>query len=119
ADTVIWRVERAGGVSALRLFRAEQGETCAREVAAMRAAAAAGLPIPTLQAEGMWKGRPALLLSWVTGRPLTHELRSQPWRAVPLGLAFGRMHARIHSVPAPAFLRQEPHDWIEWAGAGQ
>jgi aminoglycoside phosphotransferase (APT) family kinase protein len=119
ADTAIWRVERAGAASALRVFRSDQVETCQREVAAMRAAVAAGLPIPAVQAEGMWRDRPALLLSWCAGRPLANELRSHPWRAWPLGVAFGRMQARLHTVPAPERLRQEPHGWSAWAGPGE
>ncbi|MCL6506782.1 MAG: hypothetical protein K6T59_07135 [Bryobacteraceae bacterium] len=39
-DTLLWKVEHGGEAYALRLFRAEQVETCRRETAAMRAAAA-------------------------------------------------------------------------------
>jgi Ser/Thr protein kinase RdoA (MazF antagonist) len=115
-DTAIWRVERPGGVSALRLFRAQQRAVCEREVAAMRAAAAAGIPVPEVQAQGTWHERPVLLLSWCPGRPLAQELESRPWRAWHLGRAFGRLQARLRTVPAPATLRRERWEWIEWAG---
>jgi aminoglycoside phosphotransferase (APT) family kinase protein len=115
-DTSIWRVERPDGVSALRLFRVEQAAVCRREVVAMRAAESAGLPVPRIRAEGAWQGRPALLLSWCAGRPLGDELRARPWLVWRRGLAFGRMQARIHAVPAPDPLRRDPDAWIGWAG---
>jgi len=115
-DTALWRVERAGGVYALRVFRAEQAETCRREVLAMRAAAAGGIPVPALHAEGTWHDRPALLLSWCRGRPLLQELRARPWRAWTQAVALGRMHARIHAVPPPPALRRWTSCWDEWLG---
>ncbi len=115
-DTLLWKVEHSGATYALRLFRAEQVETCRRETAAMRAAAAHGIPVPHLHAEGAWKDRPALLLSWCPGTVLLAALRQAPWQAWPLGIAFGRMQARIHTVPAPEPLRARREAWIEWAG---
>lgn len=115
-DTLIWKVEFGGAAYALRLFRAEQVETCRRETAAMRAAAAHGIPVPHIHAEGAWEGRPALLLSWCPGVVLLDALRQAPWRAWPLGIAFGRMQARIHAVPAPEPLRARRDAWIERAG---
>ena len=115
-DTVIWRVERGGVPYALRLFRAEQAGTARREVAAMRAVEGAGLPVPRVEAEGAWEGRPALLLSWCPGQPLIEELRERPWGAVTLGKAFGRVQAAVHAVPAPDLLRQRPEAWLAWAG---
>ena len=50
ADTAIWRVAHGQQLYALRVFRAEQAETCRREIAAMRAALAGGLPIPAIHA---------------------------------------------------------------------
>src|SRR6476620_3840651 len=46
SDTAIWRVAHGRQIYALRLFRAEQAATCQREIAAMRAAQAGGLPVP-------------------------------------------------------------------------
>jgi aminoglycoside phosphotransferase (APT) family kinase protein len=116
ADTAIWRVERPGGPAALRVFRTDQVETCHREMMAMRAAVAGGLPVPSVYAEGNWQGRPALLLSWCPGRPLLHELRATPSRAWALGHLFGQMHARIHAIQAPGGLSEEPDDWVTWSG---
>ncbi len=41
------------------------------------------------------------------------ELRERPQRVFRLGKQFGRWHAAIHRVPAPAALRA---NWIAWAG---
>ena len=115
ADTLIWRVETAAQVSALRLFRPEQAAMARREVAALAAAGAAGLPVPRVSAEGVWRARPVLLMSWMPGRPLRDELRAQPWRAWALGVRFGRAQAAVHAVPPPGALRAHPTPWIAWA----
>jgi aminoglycoside phosphotransferase (APT) family kinase protein len=101
-DTALWRVQTGASTSALRVFRAEQGDTFRREARAMRAAAQAGIPVPTIQAEGICAGRPALLLSWCAGLPLLDAVRARLWRIWKLGLMMGRMHARIHAVHVPA-----------------
>ena len=115
-DTTIWRVEHGGTAYALRLFRAEQTATCRREVLAMGAATAAGLPVPRVHAEGVWQARPALLLDWCPGLPLTRALEARPARLLSLGAAFGRMQAAVHAVRAPAGLAEGRPDWIAWAG---
>jgi aminoglycoside phosphotransferase (APT) family kinase protein len=115
ADTLIWRVEAAGQVSALRLFRPEQAAMAQREVAAMAAASSAGLPVPWVYAEGMWQGRPVLHMSWMPGRPLRDELGAHPWRARALGVQFGRAQAAVHAVLPPATLLAHPTAWIAWA----
>jgi aminoglycoside phosphotransferase (APT) family kinase protein len=115
-DAAIWRVDHAGGASALRVFRAEQMVAARREAATMRAAVRHGLPVPAVEAEGEWRGRPVLLIAWVDGRPLMQEAPAHPWRAWALGTAFGRMQARIHAVPAPDILRESPRGWTDWAG---
>src|SRR5438034_7247757 len=61
-DTAIWRVDCGGKAYALRVFRAGEDETCRREVEVMRAAAAGGIAVPTVHAEGSWRDRPAMLL---------------------------------------------------------
>ena len=115
-DTAIWRVERAQGTAALRVFRTTQATSFAREVAAMEAARGHGLPVPEVLARGMWQERPVVLLSWCSGVTLAAALRARPWMAWRLGLAFGEMQARIHAVPAPPELAATPRAWMEWAG---
>jgi aminoglycoside phosphotransferase (APT) family kinase protein len=115
ADTLIWRVEAAGQVSALRLFQPEQAAMAQREVAVMAAASSAGLPVPRVYAEGIWGGRPVLHMSWMPGRPLRDALRTHPWRVRALGVQFGRTQAAVHAVPPPAALLAHPTPWIAWA----
>ena len=116
ADTAIWRVDAAGAAYALRVFRPEQAAQARREVAAMRAAAGAGIPVPHVHAVGSRQDRPALLLSWCAGRPLLDELRVGDGRAWALGVQFGRMLATIHAAPVPVALRDHPTPWPAWAG---
>lgn len=114
-DTLLWRVDCGTGRFALRLFRAEQQETCRREVAAMQAAGAGGIPVPTVHAAGTWQGRPALLLSWCAGQTAAEVASARPRDLVRLGVLFGRMHASVHTVTAPASLGA-PDAWIEALG---
>lgn len=114
ADTAIWQVSWRDQDYALRVFRPEQAAACEREVRAMPAAAAGGIPVPEVVKQGVWEEHPVLLLSWVTGKTLAHQLQTQPQRIWQLGTAFGRMQAAIHAVPAPPAL--DATGWIEWAG---
>ena len=115
-DTAIWRVEIGSQAGALRVFRPEQAAGCVREGAAMRAASAAGLPVPAVLAEGAWRDRPAMLLTWLPGRTLADALATWPWRVSALGAACGAMQARIHAVAAPAALGSAPESWLGWFG---
>jgi aminoglycoside phosphotransferase (APT) family kinase protein len=114
--TSIWRVDRGHDAFALRLFRADQALACGREVAAMRAADAGGIPVPRIHANGFWEDRPVLLLSWCPGQTLLSALEAKPWRVWHLGVAFGRVQARINSLPAPSELNTPPGAWIDLAG---
>jgi aminoglycoside phosphotransferase (APT) family kinase protein len=116
-DTAIWRVAHGSTISALRVFRPQQAETCRREVAAMQAARQAHVPVPIIQADGVWRERPVLLLSWCPGAPLWEAVRRQPWRVWSLGTAFGRTQALIHQIPARAEWQDQRTDWIGWAGS--
>src|SRR5258708_25725736 len=73
-DTAIWRVECAGKAYALRVFRAGEDDTCRREVEVMRAAAAGGISVPAVHAEGSWQDRPAMLLSWCAGQTVRAQM---------------------------------------------
>jgi len=113
ADARIWRVDYSGASFALRVLRPAQGAVASREIAALAAAQAAGLPVPVLHTHGSWNGYPALLLGWCAGRTLAAVLQQQPRRVRGLGLLFGRMQARIRRVAAPPGLSDS---WIAWAG---
>ena len=118
-DTTMWRIEHDGVVSALRLFRAEQHRTVAREVAAMRLAREAGIPVPELRARGGWEGRPVLLLSWCRGQPLARAILRQPRHGRWLGEHFGAMQARIHRITVEHGSIPAGIDWQGWAGPGE
>lgn len=115
-DTALFRVGHGEQSYALRVFRSEQDQLARREARVMRWALERGVQVPRVEAEGMWRDRPVLLLSWCPGRPVAHELAARPWRAWPLGVLFGRTQAAIHRVAAPAELRENEEAWIGWAG---
>jgi aminoglycoside phosphotransferase (APT) family kinase protein len=118
-DTAIWRVECSNATFALRVFRPDQLATIEREVVAMQAAGAAGIPVPAVHGRALCEDRPALLLSWCPGRRLDQAIGRYPWRIWSLGVEFGRVQAAIHRITAPASLRQPGAGWIEWAGDDQ
>lgn len=100
-DTELWQVDGRSASYALRVFRVEQARTCQREAVVMRALSDQGLPVPSVRAEGIGQGRPALLLDWCAGRTLMQEINARPWRIWRLGEEMGRMHARIHTASVP------------------
>lgn len=114
-DTAIWRVRHGRAIHALRLFRAEQHDASRREIAALEAARAGGVPTPTVERVGEWRGRPVVLLGWCGGTTLLHAIRTNPARLWLLGTRFGATLARIHTVAAPEALGSVDA-WIAQAG---
>jgi aminoglycoside phosphotransferase (APT) family kinase protein len=120
-DTLLWKFDTADGAShALRLYRAyaEPGHLAVvgrNEALAMRAAHAAGLPVPALEAEGAFEDRPAFVIEWAQGEPFANLAARQPFRVVALGRAMGRLQARLHAVPPPAGLFQHDAARVEHA----
>ncbi len=104
---------------ALRVFRSGQEDVARREVSAMRQALCGGVPVPRVEAEGVWRDRPVIVLSWCPGRPVAYELRARPWRAWPLGVLFGRTQAAIHRIQAPDVLQESGASWSGWAGGDE
>ncbi len=113
-DTAIWRVEWRDAFYALRVFRPEQAAISEKEIRVMRLAADNHVPVPKVVRNGTWESRPALLLSWMSGKPFGSYLQSHPQQIRQLGSAFGRMQAAIHRIPAPP--EMDATSWIEWAG---
>lgn len=118
-DTSIWRFATADGrAHTLRLFRREQQAAVGREQVALVAAAAGGLPVPRLEASGLWQDAPVLVLSWLDGETLLSELERRPRRVITLGRSFGRLQRRMHILAAPAALVEgAPAAWLARAGA--
>ncbi len=118
AETDLWRVESKGSAYALRVFRPGEDAKGARELAALTAAATAGVPVPVVVAQGTWENRPALLLSWLPGRMAVLELtvNTPRERVQRVSEALGRTLAAVHRVRAPSVLRTTPHGWVGLAG---
>lgn len=86
----------------------------------MRAAAAGGVPVPAIVAEGAWRGHPATVMTWAPGRTLAEELLANPLdlpHAQALGADLGRVQAAIHALPVTDELATHPESWQDWAGA--
>ncbi len=103
-DTRLFRVEVGASTYALRVLRPAQRHVWEREQLVMRAAARAGVPVPTVHGQTIWHDLPALLLGWVPGDTIKQCVADRPWRAFVLGRRMGRVHAAIHAIPAPAEL---------------
>lgn len=116
SDTAIWRIESVGKAYALRVFHEGEERDCERERLVMQGARAAGLLVPETHAVGHWRGRPALLLSWLPGWPVAEEVRRCPSQAWQVGAQFGQAQAALHQVEAPDPLGERPDAWIDWLG---
>ncbi len=114
--TALWKVRLDDRSYALRVFGPGAFRARDREAWLMRLAAAAGIPVPEVHAAGAWTDRPALLVSWCAGRTLVDELRENPARARELGVALGRVQARIHQIRVPLLPGEKPDAWMDWAG---
>jgi aminoglycoside phosphotransferase (APT) family kinase protein len=116
ADTALWRVDVGEDAYALRVLTVTQHQRARAELAAMRAAAQSGVPVPRCVAEGIWQGRPAMLLSWCPGEPMGEALLRQPdpARVERIARAFGRTQAAIHAVPVPPDLEATATSWLAW-----
>jgi hypothetical protein len=97
-----WKVSTAVGQFALRL--ASSPESGDRQVIAIDAAAAAGLPVQQV----VRRSGAVLLLSWAPGVPIVHAARSEPDLAFELGRLMGETQHRLHQIPAPPELPRIP-----------
>jgi aminoglycoside phosphotransferase (APT) family kinase protein len=118
-DTLIWRVDTSHGAYALRLFRPDQRDQCAKEVEAMRLAGSLGVPVPTVTAHGMWGDQPAMLMEWCDGRTVLDEVRAHPDLIEPIGVSMGRLQARTHAVSVPPELWEDHAAWLAMAGPNE
>ena len=120
-DTAIWRFATPDGAHhVLRLFRSpDRAPGATRERLALQAAAAAGLPVPAVEAFGAWQDRPAAVLSWCPGEQLVRCAQRKPWAILRLSRQLGQLQARVHAVPVPEALREgAPSYWLVRAGGG-
>jgi aminoglycoside phosphotransferase (APT) family kinase protein len=91
------------------LWSAEREPWLDREENALRAASAAAAPVPAVYERVTVDGRPGLVMERVDGPDLLTRLGSRPWTIVGAGRLLGRLHARLHEVPAPPELPALKH----------
>jgi len=72
-----------------------------REEAALRAASGAGAPVPEVHERATEDGRPGLVMERLDGPDLLTRIGKRPWSLPSAGRLLGRLHARLHEVPAP------------------
>jgi aminoglycoside phosphotransferase (APT) family kinase protein len=118
-DTLLWRFQGSGGRDhALRLYRHDpdnprQAVAAAQEELSMRAARTGGLPVPEVEATGVYKTAPFFVLEWMPGIVLSDAAKSTPWRIPRLAQAFGAAQARLHRLPPPDGLLARGNDWLD------
>lgn len=115
-DTLIWRFQTPdGGDHSLRVYFIPGSHAMARrEMIALRACEEAGQPVPRIEKFGEDEGMTVAVLTWCPGNTLLSAVERKPWLLPRLSRIFGRAHARLHTVAAPAELRVEAPD--EWLG---
>ena len=114
-ETLIWRFQTPDGLDhSLRVYFVPGSHAMARrEVIALRACAEAGQPAPRIQKFGEHGGMPAAVLTWCPGVPILTAVEQKPWLILRLSRIFGRAHARLHTVSAPAeLLAEAPGEWL-------
>jgi hypothetical protein len=108
SDSNVFRVSRGYERYALRVFRAGKAGTCDREVAGLKAARAAGIMVPAVHFQGLWRECPVLLLSWIEGETIVTRIKHHPWETWKLGQMFGSTQALINRIEAPGELGGSP-----------
>jgi aminoglycoside phosphotransferase (APT) family kinase protein len=91
-----------GDGSVLRLMRNPTHlDRLEREAVALAAAAAEGVPVPSMHERISVEGRPGIVMDRVDGPDQLTLLGHQPWRAFSIARSLGRLHARVHEATAP------------------
>lgn len=88
----------------IKVARDGAGGSLEREAAAMRAAHAAGMPVPAAQELLEIDGRRALIMGRAPGIDMLTGFARRPWTLLRAGSKIGRLHARLHETVAPESL---------------
>jgi aminoglycoside phosphotransferase (APT) family kinase protein len=104
ADGLLWKVETGDDAFALRVLGPDQAKQAEREVLLNQWMSNHGIPAPAVFASGAWRDRPAYLMRWIDGQPLSaasmdSSLDEEGLRN--LLFEFGATQARIHATPPP------------------
>ena len=113
-DTAMWLVKSADVKYALRILRHNEKKQFQAEQTAIELAEKANLPVPKIVAKGIFNEFPAILLSWCPGVTLAQQLFLKPWLIWKLGMMFGRMQAKMHTITALPNIFHFVTDWISW-----
>jgi aminoglycoside phosphotransferase (APT) family kinase protein len=100
----------------LRLMRPELPDPAGMadlEAAALRAASAAGVPVPAVYERVERDGRPGLVLERLDGTDLLTLVGRRPWLVRSVARRCGALHAELHRVAGPPEL-PATHDWVRW-----
>jgi thiamine kinase len=84
------------------LWSADREPFLAREEAGLRAAAAAGAPVPAVYERVVIDGRPGLVMDRLDGSDLLARVGARPWAVWSSGKLLGRVHSGLNRVVAPA-----------------
>jgi len=86
----------------LRLLReGREGAGLESEVAAMRAAAEAGVPVPQVYELVEVNGRAGVVMERIDGGDLLTMIARRPWTVFASGRITGELHARLNQIEAP------------------
>jgi len=88
----------------VKVARAGASESIDREAAALRAAHAAGMPVPEAYELIDIDGRRALVMGRAPGIDMLTGFARRPWTLLRAGAKLGRLHAQLHDTIAPPTL---------------
>lgn len=95
----------------IKVARAEYGDLLDREASALRAANAAGMPVPRPYDVIEIAGRRALIMGRVRGGDMLGRFAARPWTLLGAGAKLGRVHAHLHETMAPPELPSLEEVW--------
>src|SRR5580765_4450452 len=76
----------------------------------MRAAQAAGMPVPAAHEVTDVEGRRALVMGRAPGTDMLTGFARKPWTLLRAGAKLGRLHAQLHETGAPTALPAAKHE---------
>ncbi len=101
-DSKVFRVEvQKGKTYALRLLPSHKHEQFIREKSMIQLASGHGIRVPEVHSVILFEGFSAMLMEWVSGKPIFIELLERPQNAKKIGFEFGLVQATINRISLP------------------